>query len=297
MKLWKAIDVQIGHARSLPQGQGHGDPEVLGLAAAHTGPVHAPLAPRGAFPDHDQVHGIVLLSGGLDSTTVAAHALRTGYALRGLCVEYGQLHAREIESARAVASRLGIPLDVVDAAFYGGLASHSSLVGANAESVPAGRPLGAIGQGVPSTYVPLRNTFFVTVAAAALESWMLHLIEDEGQDPAALQPAVFVGANAIDYSGYPDCRPEFFAAVETVLRLGSKLGSAYAVGIRIEAPIIGMSKAEIARYGVELGAPIDATWSCYRGGTVPCGTCDSCILRAEGFAAAGLPEPATRQSS
>lgn len=241
------------------------------------------------------MHGVVLLSGGLDSTTVAAHALREGYALRGICVAYGQLHAREIDSARTVAVRLNIPFDVVDASFYGRLAWHSSLVGGDAEAIPAGRPLEAIGAGVPSTYVPLRNTFFVTVAAAALESWMLHLIEDEGHDPASLHPAVFVGANAIDYSGYPDCRPEFYAAIESVLRLGSKLGSAYGAGIRIEAPIIGMTKAEIARYGVELGAPIDATWSCYRGGASPCGACDSCILRAEGFAAAGLADPALQR--
>jgi len=138
----------------------------------------------------------------------------------------------------------------------------------------------------------LRNTFFVTAAAAALESWMLARIEREGADPASLRAAVFVGANAIDYSGYPDCRPEFYAAMETVLRLGSKLGSAYGVGIGIEAPIIQLSKAEIVAHAAALGAPLHLTWSCYEGGDAPCGACDSCLLRAAGFAAAGIPDPA-----
>lgn len=250
------------------------------------------MAPVARFADHESVHGIVLLSGGLDSTTVAAHALKDGYVLRALCVSYGQLHRRELDSARAVAARLAIPLDVVDAGFYGGLASYSSLTGTDPAAIPANRPGDTIGQGIPSTYVPLRNTFFVTVAAAALESWMLHLVEQEGADPASLRPAVLVGANAIDYSGYPDCRPEFYAALEEVLFLGSKLGSLHGVRMRIEAPIIAMSKAAIARHAAELGAPIEATWSCYRGGETPCGGCDSCVLRAEGFAAAGLADPA-----
>ncbi|MCA9828948.1 MAG: 7-cyano-7-deazaguanine synthase QueC [Dehalococcoidia bacterium] len=238
------------------------------------------------------MHGIVLLSGGLDSTTVAADAIRAGHDIRGLCLSYGQLHAREVDAASAVATRLRIPLEVVDAAFYGRLASFSSLVGGDPTFVPSGRSPEAIGEGVPSTYVPLRNTFFVTVAAAALESWTLDLIERQGVEPSALSPAVFVGANAIDYSGYPDCRPEFYQALEEVLRLGSKLGSFYGVRIRIEAPIIHLSKADIARHAIELGAPIDVTWSCYRGGERPCGTCDSCVLRAEGFAAAGIVDPA-----
>jgi 7-cyano-7-deazaguanine synthase len=138
----------------------------------------------------------------------------------------------------------------------------------------------------------MRNTFFVTLAAAALESWLLALIERDGADPRAMDPAIFVGANAIDYSGYPDCRPEFYDAISEVLRLGSKLGMEYGRRIRIEAPIIRMSKAEIARYGTDLGAPLEATWSCYLGGRRPCGYCDSCQLRAAGFAAAGLTDPA-----
>ena len=147
---------------------------------------------------------------------------------------------------------------------------------------------------IPITYVPLRNTFFVTVAAAALESWLLQKIEVEGVAPGSLEGAIFVGANAIDYSGYPDCRPEFYDALVEVLRLGSKVGTAYQVPMRIEAPIIRMSKADIVRHALELDAPLDVTWSCYAGGERPCGACDSCLLRAAGFAEAGAEDPALR---
>jgi 7-cyano-7-deazaguanine synthase len=235
---------------------------------------------------------MVLLSGGLDSTTVAAHAVRAGHTVRALCVLYGQLHAREARAAEAVANALGIPLDVVDAGFYRGLAWHSSLTGIEASAVPSGRTSAEMAADIPSTYVPFRNTFFLTLAAAALESWMLALIERDRVEPRTLEPAIFVGANAIDYSGYPDCRPEFYEAAAAVLRLGSKLGTQYGVPLRIEAPIIAMSKAEIARYGSQLGAPLGLTWSCYLGGERPCGACDSCLLRASGFAEAGIPDPA-----
>lgn len=235
--------------------------------------------------------GLVLLSGGLDSTTVAAHAVRAGGDVRGLSIAYGQRHERELQSARAVAAALGIPLLEVDATFFGRLAAHSALT-SGAFELPADRPAEAIGAGVPITYVPLRNTFFVTVAAAALESWLLERIEREGAEPSTIEGVIYVGANAIDYSGYPDCRPEFYRAIEQVLRLGSKVGTVYDVPLRIEAPIIAMSKAEIVRYGTALGAPLGLTWSCYAGGDRPCGACDSCRLRAEGFAAAGLADPA-----
>lgn len=241
------------------------------------------------------MHGVVLMSGGLDSTTVAAHAKRAGYALRGLCALYGQLHAREVRAAEAVAARLEIPIDVVDASFYRDLAWNSSLTGPETSAVPMDRDHDEMAADIPSTYVPLRNTFFVTLAAAALESWMLALIERDGVGPGSLQPAIFVGANAIDYSGYPDCRPEFYGAASEVLRLGSKLGTQYGVGIRLEAPIIRMSKADIVRHGMSIGAPLELTWSCYLGGERPCGSCDSCLLRAAGFAEAGIPDPALRQ--
>ncbi len=247
---------------------------------------------RPARDDGSVKHGIVLLSGGLDSTTVATHAVRAGHEVRGLCIRYGQLHARESRAALAVAERLDIPCDVVDADFYGALAWNSSLTGLEASAVPLGRSAAEMTEDIPSTYVPLRNTFFVTVAAAALESWMLALVERYGMDPAQLEPAIFVGANAIDYSGYPDCRPEFYEAITEVLRLGSKLGMQYGIRIAIEAPLIALSKAEIVRLGTGLGAPLDLTWSCYLGAEKPCRRCDSCLLRADGFAAAGLADPA-----
>jgi len=237
---------------------------------------------------------VVLLSGGLDSTTVATHAVRKGYDVRAVSIGYGQRHVRELASARAVAKALGIPLIEVDAAFYAGLASHSALTDSAAHALPANRGLDEMSSDIPITYVPLRNTFFVTLAAAALESWLLRCIEVEGVEPSTLQGAILVGANAIDYSGYPDCRPEFYDSLVEVLRLGSKVGTAYNLPMSIEAPIITMSKVDIVRYGVELGAPLELTWSCYAGGERPCGTCDSCELREAGFAAAGVQDPALR---
>lgn len=237
-------------------------------------------------------HGVVLLSGGLDSTTVLCHALREGFSVRALGVHYGQRHARELAAARAIAERTGVPFFEADAGFYRELASFSALTDPASFALPAAREPAAMAASIPITYVPLRNTFFVTLAAAALESWLLARIEGEGVAPASLSGAIFVGANAIDYSGYPDCRPEFYRAIEETLRLGSKVGTAYAVPMRIEAPIIAMTKAEIVRHAVALGAPLELTWSCYAGGERPCGSCDSCLLRAQGFAAAGIDDPA-----
>ena len=237
------------------------------------------------------MQAIVLLSGGLDSTTVATHAVRQGHEVRALSIRYGQRHVRELRSARAVAERLGIEMAEVDASFYAKLASFSSLT-SQAHRLPENRDPGEMASDIPNTYVPLRNTFFVTLAAAALESWLLETIEQDGADPATLEGAIYVGANAIDYSGYPDCRPEFYDAITEVIRLGSKVGTAYNVPLRIEAPIITMSKADIVRYGTEMGAPLELTWSCYAGLDRPCGVCDSCELRAAGFAAAGIADPA-----
>jgi 7-cyano-7-deazaguanine synthase len=236
-------------------------------------------------------HAIVLLSGGLDSTTVAAYALAKNYTLRGLSIRYGQRHVRELESARRVAQALGIPLLEADAGFYAGLANYSALTDPQRE-VPLDRDPASMSLSVPITYVPLRNTLFVTLAAAALESWMLTLIEDESVPPEGLDPVILVGANAIDYSGYPDCRPEFYDAIAEVLRLGSKIGTAYDLPIRIEAPIITMTKPEIVRLSLEHRAPLELTWSCYTGGEHPCDACDSCELRAAAFAGAGVADPA-----
>jgi len=149
-----------------------------------------------------------------------------------------------------------------------------------------------MGTDIPVTYVPLRNTFLLTLAAAALESAALGAIEQHGADPASVAAAIVIGANAIDYSGYPDCRPEYYLAATETLCLGSKLGTAYGVPITIETPLIQKTKADIVRLAAELAAPIEHTWSCYSPGPAPCGRCDSCVLRAKGFREAGLPDPA-----
>ncbi len=236
--------------------------------------------------------GLVLLSGGLDSTTVAAMATREGYDLSAVTVHYGQAHAKEVDAARQVADALGIKRRVVDLAFFRDLAWYSALTHPEQFAVPAERTLEAMAADIPITYVPLRNTLFVTLGAAFLESEALDAIERRGADPATLEARLFIAANALDYSGYPDCRPEFYASIAKTLRLGSKLGTQYGVSIRVETPLIAMTKAEIVRAAVAAQAPLEVTWSCYQGGARPCGRCDSCLLRAKGFAEAGVADPA-----
>jgi 7-cyano-7-deazaguanine synthase len=236
--------------------------------------------------------GLVLLSGGLDSTTVAALARREGYELSAVTVHYGQAHGREIQSARQVAAALGLRHQIVDVAFFKDLAWYSALTHPERFPLPTDRDAAAMARDIPVTYIPLRNTFLLTLGAALLESEALQAIESEGTPPAALQATLFIAANAIDYSGYPDCRPEYYAAAAETLRLGSKLGTQYGVPWRIETPLIALSKAEIVRLAVAVGAPLALTWSCYEGGERPCGRCDSCLLRAKGFAAAGVADPA-----
>jgi 7-cyano-7-deazaguanine synthase len=236
--------------------------------------------------------GLVLLSGGLDSTTVAALAVRRGYEVSAVTVRYGQAHSREVDSAARVAQALGINQRVVDVSFFKELAWYSALTHPERFALPAERSPEEMARDIPITYVPLRNTFFLTLGAALLESEALDAIENRGADPAALEAVLFVAANAVDYSGYPDCRPEFYSAVAEVLRLGSKLGTQYGVAFRVETPVIDKSKADIVRLAAEVGAPLEHTWSCYEGGSRPCGNCDSCLLRAKGFAEAGIPDPA-----
>jgi 7-cyano-7-deazaguanine synthase len=236
--------------------------------------------------------GLVLLSGGLDSTTVAALACGEGYDLSAVTVHYSQAHAREIESARRVAAALGIKQRVVDLTFYRDLAWYSALTHPERFSLPADRSPAEMVGDIPLTYVPVRNMLFLTLGAAFLESEALHAIEAEGVDPYELEAAIFIAANALDYSGYPDCRPEFYRTAVETLRLGSKLGTQYGVSFRIRTPIIDKTKAEIVRLATEVGAPLADTWSCYEGGARPCGRCDSCLLRAKGFADAGLADPA-----
>ena len=217
---------------------------------------------------------VVLLSGGLDSYTAAAIARAEGFRLFALTLRYGQRHARELEASRAVAADLGVERHLeldVDLSAFGG----SSLT--TDAPVPKDRPLDTAG--IPSTYVPARNTVFLALSLAWAE--------------ALGATDIFIGVNALDYSGYPDCRPEFIEAFE---RLAS-LATAQGVGgarLRIHAPLQHLSKAEIIRKGASLGLDYGLTHSCYDpvGGSRPCGRCDSCTLRAAGFAAAGIADPA-----
>jgi 7-cyano-7-deazaguanine synthase len=219
------------------------------------------------------MRAVVLLSGGLDSYTAAAIAKAEGFSLCALTVAYGQRHARELESARAVAAALGVERQLelaVDLRAIGGSALTS-----NAD-VPRDRDPNA--GGIPSTYVPARNTIFLSLALG----WAEVLGARD----------IVIGVNALDYSGYPDCRPEFLSAFEQVAARGTRAGVEGAT-FRIHAPLITLSKAEIIRRGVALGLDYGLTTSCYdpsHDGR-PCGHCDSCILRAKGFRQAGILDP------
>jgi len=223
------------------------------------------------------VKAVLLLSGGLDSYTAGAMARRDGYDLHALTVRYGQVHAREVAAARDVARNLRVVRHVeldVDLAVFGG----STLVGDGA--IPKDRDLDdAV---IPSTYVPARNTIFLSLALGWAE---------------VLGAGVIVlGVNALDYSGYPDCRPEYLAAFEQLASLATKTG-VEGQRVEIKAPLLKMSKAEIIREGLSLGLDYGLTHSCYDPDPAgnPCQRCDSCRLRARGFAQAGVADPALRQ--
>jgi 7-cyano-7-deazaguanine synthase len=215
---------------------------------------------------------VVLLSGGLDSTTVAAIAASRGFAVHALTVAYGQVHAVELEAARRVAAALGAARHVELAIDLRDIA-RSSLTG----SAPVPKDRGAADE-IPSTYVPARNTILLSLAMAWAES---------------LGAAdIFIGVNALDYSGYPDCRPEFIAAFEHLAQLATRAG-VEGQPLRIHAPLQHMTKAEIIRAGLALGVDYGLTHSCYdpHPDGRPCGGCDSCVLRARGFAEAGVADP------
>ena len=219
---------------------------------------------------------VVLLSGGLDSATAAAWATSKGYRLSALSIDYGQRHRCELDAAKNVAASLGISDHVVlpiDLAAFGG----SALVDPSMP-VPKNRSDADIGLGIPVTYVPARNTVFLSLALA--------MAETRGAG------AILLGVNAIDYSGYPDCRPEFLAAFGEVARLGTKAG-VEGRPIELVAPLVTLSKAEIIRLGLSLGLDYGLTTSCYDPDIDgrPCGRCDSCLLRAAGFAAVGATDP------
>lgn len=216
---------------------------------------------------------VVLLSGGLDSATTLYHAKSQGYRCHCLIIDYAQRHRREVSSARALARAAGCPAQVVRLTFpWGGSALTDRSL-----AVPSNRSLRQMGRGIPSTYVPARNTIFLSLALGWCE--------------AIGAEAVFIGANAVDFSGYPDCRPNYYGAFQKVARLGTKAG-VEGRPIRIVTPLIRKTKAQIIRLGKRLAVPYQLTWSCYRGGKSPCGACDSCLIRAKGFEAAGLKDPA-----
>ena len=216
----------------------------------------------------------MLLSGGLDSYTAAALAARDGYELYALTVKYGQVHAQEIAAARRVASSLRVARHVeldVDLSAFGG----SALVGDG--EIPKDRDLQAAG--IPATYVPARNTVFLSLALAWAE--------------VVGAAAIVVGVNALDYSGYPDCRAEYLEAFERMAALATRAG-VEGTAVRILAPLVRLSKADIIRAGAALGLDYGLTHSCYDPGAAgrACGRCDSCRLRAKGFIEAGLADPA-----
>jgi len=219
---------------------------------------------------------VVLLSGGLDSATVLAIARRDGFAPYALSFRYGQRHALELAAAGRVAKALGAERHVVatiDLGLFGGSALTADL------EVPKDRPADEMAHGIPITYVPARNTVFLSFALAWAE--VLGAFD------------LFVGVNALDYSGYPDCRPEYIAAFETLANLATKAGVEGRQRLQIHAPLMRLSKAQIVREGQRLGVDYALTSSCYDPGDGgrPCGACDACQLRARGFAEAGVADP------
>jgi len=219
---------------------------------------------------------VILLSGGLDSATAGAIARQQGFELHALSVDYGQRHRFELEACRRVAKSLAVKRHNIAKIDLGMLAS-SALTGPTA--VPKGRSAEAMSAGIPVTYVPARNTIFLSLALA--------LAEESGAAD------LFIGVNAVDYSGYPDCRPEYIAAFEQMANLATKAGVEGTLRFKIHTPLVNWTKAQIIRRGVELGVDYSLTHSCYDPDEAgrACGRCDSCLLRLKGFAEAGLTDP------
>lgn len=220
---------------------------------------------------------VVLLSGGVDSTTTASIAKAQGYEIYALSFNYGQRHRRELDSAREVAQMVGAKEHLLinfDLGKIGGSALTTQI------DVPKrGKDILTNKEPIPVTYVPARNTIFLSFAL----SWA----EVLGA------PDIFIGANVADYSGYPDCRPEYLNAFEEMANLATKIAVQGRIRFRVKTPLLFMSKAEIIKKGVELGVDYGLTWSCYDPTSEgrPCGACDSCIIRAKGFSEAGLKDP------
>jgi 7-cyano-7-deazaguanine synthase len=223
-----------------------------------------------------------LLSGGLDSATAAAIARAQGFRLYSLSIDYGQRHRFELEAARRVAHSLGVVSHVcltVGLDRFGGSALTADI------AVPLDRDADQIPHGIPVTYVPARNTVFLSLALAYAES--------------AAASDLFLGVNAIDYSGYPDCRPEFIAAFERLANLATKAGVENTMQFRVHTPLIHWTKAEIIRHGTQLGVDYSLTHSCYapNAAGIACGRCDACKLRLQGFAEADLTDPIDYQTT
>ena len=219
---------------------------------------------------------VVLLSGGLDSATVLAIARRQGYEAYALSFSYGQRHIWELEAAARVAAAIGAAehkVAQIDLRIFGGSALTADI------AVPKGRAMEEMGHGIPITYVPARNTIFLSFALA----WAEVLGSSD----------IFIGVNALDYSGYPDCRPEFIEAFERMANLATKAGVEGHQALKIHTPLIAMSKAEIIAKGIELGVDYGLTSSCYDPSATgePCGECDSCLLRKKGFSENGREDP------
>lgn len=224
----------------------------------------------------DRPRAVVLLSGGLDSATVLALAVHRGFDAHALSFRYGQRHVGELDCARDIVRALGAGGHSIvdfDLRAFGGSALTGDL------PVPKNRSPEAIGDGIPVTYVPARNTIFLAFALARAETL-------GSRD-------IFIGVNAMDYSGYPDCRPEFVAAFEALANLATRSGVEGGQRIRVHTPLIAWTKAEIIRRGIALGVDYALTSSCYDPlpAGVPCGECDACALRRRGFAEAGLADP------
>jgi 7-cyano-7-deazaguanine synthase len=224
----------------------------------------------------EQRKAVVLLSGGLDSTTVLAIARAQGYRCHAMSLRYGQRHAVELELARRVAGELGAHEHIVvdiDLRQFGGSALTGDL------AVPRGRAPEQMNGQIPSTYVPARNTVFLSLALAWAETL-------GAQD-------IFIGVNALDYSGYPDCRPEYIQAYERMANLATRAGVEGRQRLTLHTPLIDLTKAQIIARGLELGVDYAWTSSCYDPAPdgQPCGECDSCLLRAKGFAEAGVADP------
>jgi 7-cyano-7-deazaguanine synthase len=225
---------------------------------------------------------VVLLSGGLDSATAAAIARAQGYRLHALTVDYGQRHRFELDAARRVAAAVQVVehrVLSIDLGTLGGSALTADI------EVPHGRSADEMAHGIPITYVPARNTVMLSLALAYAE--------------VVGAADIFLGVNAVDYSGYPDCRPEFLAAFQQVANLATKAGVEGALAFRIHAPLVQLAKAEIIARGMALGVDYGLTHSCYDPGPggVACGECDACLLRLKGFAEAGARDPIAYQAS